>query len=226
MEQDKDIIERIKQLPDKAPIYPGLAQEAMVLTEKKYRRRRAVFTNKMRRYIAIGAASLVLIALVVVPIAIFNSSSESPSDHYIIGDELTAEEIDCVEDAIYYSNGKAGKYFSPSIAQTVLMGYYFISNHELAYLLQQAVIISEDSFDIVKLSVVFIDKKYSDLQPFELCDKAMSVGDITASYYIIEKTTSSEIYCSFVKDDVRYNMQITSNNTEGKIENYISLLFS
>lgn len=226
MEQEKDIIEQIKQLPDKAPIYPKLAQKASELTEKKYRRYKTMFWNKLRRYLTVGAASLVLIALVVVPIAIHYSSTDTPSDDYVIDDELTAEEAGCVEDAIYYNNGKAGEYFAPSMAQVTMTAYKFVNNNELAYLLQQALFSTEDSFDVVKLAIIFTDEKYLELQMFELCDKTMTVGEITVSYLIIDQTASFDIYCTFVKDDVRYNMHINSDNDEGKIESYISLLFS
>lgn len=227
MEQEKDIIEQIKQLPDKAPIYPGLTQKASELTKKKYCRCQIIFAGKLRRYLTIGAAFLIFVALAVVPIAIhYSSLTDTPSDRYIIGDELATEKIDCTEDAVYYSNGKTGKYFPPSITQTVLIGYFFIDNNELAYLLQQTLFLTEDSIDVVKLAIIFSDNKFSDLQIYELCDQTMTVENLSVSYYIIDQTTSTEIYSSFVKDDVRYYMYINSDNIEGKIEKYVGLLFS
>ena len=222
MDEQKDKWERLTSLPSECEVNPDLAQGAIAKIQAENAPKRSWWQLYWKRCVA-ALATCVLAVCLILPASLLLRNQ--PPVYY----EDETVRLDDVEDLPAYvmENGLQANYFTAG--NTISSIGIVIDTGDIAYIQQQMLYVSGAEFEQIYLyAIVLENATFSIEEGFENITNTTTYLDMKIDYKVKSADAGAKnIYLSFVKDKVRYYMEIqTTGDAETKIQQYVSLLMT
>ena len=143
---------------------------------------------------------------------------------YYENEQIRPSEVDDIEEFMESNNLKF-KYYRGISLWNVYQANYINEINQLAFIQQEALILSQNGFDSIILNIVFVEGNFKKFDDFNELVLETTVNDIQVQYKEAEQVDGSCIlYASFRLDSLVYYLQVTTQSAEGKLETYIGAL--
>lgn len=219
MDEQKDKWERLTSLPSECEVNPDLANGAIAKIKAENAPKRSWWQLHWKRVGAVLATCALAVCLILPASLLLRNE---PPVYY----EDETVRLDDVDDLPAYvtENGISAHYFAE--ANTSHIGVV-IDTGDIAYIKQQMFLL--DRFDSVCLYAIVLDNAtFSIEEGFENTTNTTTCLNMQIDYRINTADNGKQtIYLHFVKDKVRYYMEIqTTGDAETKIQQYVALLMT
>lgn len=222
MDEQKDKWERLTSLPSECEVNPDLAQGAIAKIRAENAPKRSWWQLHWKRVGAVLATCAPAVCLILPASLLLRNQ---PPVYY----EDETVRLDDVDDLPAYvtENGLQANYFTAG--NTISSIGIVIDTGDIAYIQQQMLYVSGAEFEQIYLyAIVLENATFSIEEGFENITNTTTYLDMKIDYKVKSAEDGNKnIYLSFVKDKVRYYMEIkTTGDAETKIQQYVALLMT
>ena len=222
MDEQKDKWERLTSLPSECEVNPDLANGAIAKIKAENAPKRSWWQLHWKRVGAVLATCALAVCLILPASLLLRNE---PPVYY----EDETIRMDSVDDLPAYAadNGLQANYFT--VGNTVSDIGVVIDTGDIAYIKQQVLYISGTEFEKIFLyAIVLPNATFGFEEDYQSTTQSTSYGKMAISYIVKSFDDGAKnIYLHFVKDKVRYYMEIqTTGDAETKIQQYVSLLMT
>lgn len=222
---------KLTEITDEYEINPDLAKRAIenhLAKRNASVRRKSVFGDKFvsrsggaavvsDRALGIVAAvvmSFALVAAVIVSVCVLSRDNTI----YFGDDSLRIEEVENLPEFILENNLDVEYYSQRAVSRCA----YIAETNEIGYLSQEAVVVTEEGFDNVELSVqIMKNAKFSAFEKFNNLDFSLNYKNLDIKYIIKNDEGKNVIFSAFNYNSYYYGLKI-STESESKSENILS----
>ena len=221
MDEQKDKWERLTSLPSECEVNPNLAQGAIAKIQAENAPKRSWWQLHWKRVGAVLATCALAVCLILPASLLLRNE---PPVYY----EDETVRLDSVDDLPAYvtDNGLQANYFT--VGNNVSDIGVVIDTGDIAYVKQQVLYSDVLGFEQVYLyAIVLENAEFVFEQEYEKMESNTKYMEMQISYKTSVVDGKPTIYLHFVKDKVRYYMEIqTTGDAETKIQQYVSLLMT
>lgn len=222
MDEQKDKWERLTSLPSECEVNPDLANGAIAKIQAENAPKRSWWQLHWKRVGAVLATCALAVCLILPASLLLRNQ---PPVYY----EDETVRLERVDDLPTYAaeNGLQANYFT--VGNNVSDIGVVIDTGDIAYVKQQVLYSDVLGFEQVYLyAIVLENATFSIEEGFENTTNTTTCLDMQIDYRVdLESDGKQTIYLHFVKDKVRYYMEIqTTGDAETKIQQYVSLLMT
>ncbi len=172
----------------------------------------AVVSDRALGIVAAVAMSFALVAAIIVSVCVL-----SRDNTVYFGDEsLRIEEVENFEEFVLENDIDVEYYSQRAVSRCA----YIAETNEIGYLSQDAVVITEEGFDNVTLSVrIMKNAHFNEFDKYKDLNLSTSVNEIEIKYLIKSDEGKNVIFTAFNFENYYYGLKIT---TESKNESVLS----
>lgn len=232
MDDKRDIIDEIENFKEQFPLNAEDTKKAEDLTRELYggnasanEEKSDVLASSRKRNIVIWCVSVFLVCALFLAIFLpLILRDRKDNLIYYENEQIRPSEVDDIEEFMESNNLKF-KYYRGISLWNVYQANYINEINQLAFIQQEALILSQNGFDSIILNIVFVEGNFKKFDDFNELVLETTVNDIQVQYKEAEQVDGSCIlYASFRLDSLVYYLQVTTQSAEGKLETYIGAL--
>lgn len=234
MDDKRDIIDEIENFKEQFPLNAEDTKKAEDLTRELYggnapthekEEKGEVLASSRKRNIVIWCVSVFLVCALFLAIFLpLILRDRKDNLIYYENEQIRPSEVDDIEEFME-SNNLEFKYYRGISLWNVYQANYINETNQLAFIQQEALILSQNGFDSIILNIVFVEGNFKKFDDFNELVQETTVNDIQVQYKEAEQVDGSCIlYASFRLDSLVYYLQVTTQSAEGKLETYIGAL--
>lgn len=234
MDDKRDIIDEIENFKEQFPLNAEDTKKAEDLTRELYggnapthekEEKGEVLASSRKRNIVIWCVSVFLVCALFLAIFLpLILRDRKDNLIYYENEQIRPSEVDDIEEFME-SNNLEFKYYRGISLWNVYQANYINETNQLAFIQQEALILSQNGFDSIILNIVFVEGNFKKFDDFNELVLETTVNDIQVQYKEAEQVDGSCIlYASFRLDSLVYYLQVTTQSAEGKLETYIGAL--
>ena len=222
MDEQKDKWERLTSLPNECEVNPDLANGAIAKIKAENAPKRSWWQLHWKRVGALLATCALAVCLILPASLLLRNE---PPVYY----EDETVRLDDVDDLPAYvtDNGLRANYFKAG--NTISSIGIVIDTGDIAYIQQQVLYVSGAEFEQVYLyAIVLENANFGFETEYQKVTENTTCLNMQIDYRVdLADNGEQTIYLHFVKDKVRYYMEIqTTGDAETKIQQYVSLLMT
>ena len=177
--------------------------------------------NKRTKILSVCLA-LAAVLLVGCILLIFFLTNQGDEHRYFSYESIYGETITDIEqfneendlEFLYYRDGFAAAEYNAS---------RLVENDRLVYILQNAMFVTQNSFDSVVLGICFSHDQFQQFDDFTELTESTVIDGINIAYKV-QVNTRNYIYAKFVVDDVIYYLNVTTFSGVESLQHYVALL--
>ena len=232
MDDKRDIIDEIENIKERFPLNAEDTKKAEDLTRELYggnapanEDKSDVLAASRKRNIVIWCVSVFLVCALFLAIFLpLILRDRKDNLIYYENEQIRPSEVDDIEEFME-SNNLEFKYYRGISLWNVYQANYINETNQLAFIQQEALILSQNGFDSIILNIVFVEGNFKKFDDFNELVQETTVNDIQVQYKEAEQVDGSCIlYASFRLDSLVYYLRVTTQSAEGKLETYIGAL--
>ncbi len=234
MDDKRDIIDEIENFKEQFPLNAEDTKKAEDLTRELYggkapthekEEKGEVLASSRKRNIVIWCVSVFLVCALFLGIFLPLILRDGNSDLiYYDNEQIRSSDIDDI-DKFMSSNNLEFKYYKGTSLSNTFQTNYIKTTNQLAFIQQESLVITQNGFDTIILSIVFVEGRFREFDDFEDLTETMEIDGLSVQYLQEEQANGSCIlYASFRLDSLVYYLQVTTQSAEGKLETYIGAL--
>lgn len=230
MQENKDPLKAIQNFAQNQPQRTDKLEQAKQLTEELYGQDgegrkpiegEVLAANKRTKILSVCLAlAAVLLVGCIFLITFWVNRNDGP--RYFDEAAITNEQIADIE-AFIDENTLDFLYFDEGTAVTEYRECRLIENELLVYILQNAMFVTQTSFDSVVLGVCFSEDQFQRFDDFTELTESTVIDGINIAYKM-QENTRNYIYAKFSLDDIIYYLSIETSGGAETLQHYVALL--
>ena len=214
MDDKRDIIDEIENFKEQFPLNAEDTKKAEDLTRELYggkapthekEEKGEVLASSRKRNIVIWCVSVFLVCALFLGIFLPLILRDGNSDLiYYDNEQIRSSDIDDI-DKFMSSNNLEFKYYKGTSLSNTFQTNYIKTTNQLAFIQQESLVITQNGFDTIILSIVFVEGRFREFDDFEDLTETVEIDGLSVQYLQEEQANGSCIlYASFRLDSLVY----------------------